>query len=137
FGSLERFIGVLIENYAGKFPLWLAPLQVVVATITSDADAYAQEVKAALAAAGLRTELDIRNEKINYKVREHSLAKIPALLAVGKKEAESHTVSVRRFGHEGQKVMATDEALAALVDEATPPDIKRARMAAADTAAVT
>ena len=128
FGSMERFIGMLIENCAGRFPLWLAPVQVVVTTITSDADGYATQVKAAVDAAGLRAELDLRNEKINYKVREHSLAKIPALLVVGKKEAESHSVSIRRLGSEGQNVMPTDEALAALVDEATPPDVKRARL---------
>src|SRR5579862_2619418 len=126
-GSMERFIGILIEHFAGNFPLWLAPTQVVVTTITSEGDEYAKVVAAAARRAGLRVELDLRNEKINYKVREHSLAKIPALLAVGKKEAEAHTVSVRRLGSEGQKVMPTDEALAALVDGATPPDIKRAR----------
>jgi threonyl-tRNA synthetase len=130
-GSMERFIGILIEHYAGNFPLWLAPTQVVVTTITSEADEYAKTVLAALRRAGLRAEIDLRNEKINYKVREHSLAKIPALLAVGKKEAETHTVSVRRLGSEGQKVLATDEAIAALVDEATPPDVRRAQMAAA------
>jgi threonyl-tRNA synthetase len=129
-GSMERFIGILIEHYAGNFPLWLAPTQVVVTTITSEADEYAKTVLAALRRAGLRAEIDLRNEKINYKVREHSLAKIPALVAVGKKEAESHTVSVRRLGSEGQKVMPTEEALAALVEEATPPDIKRARQIA-------
>jgi threonyl-tRNA synthetase len=126
-GSMERFIGILIEHYAGNFPLWLAPTQMVVTTITSEADEYAKVVAAAARRAGLRVELDLRNEKINYKVREHSLAKIPALLAVGKKEAEAHTVSVRRLGSEGQKVMPTEEALAALVEEATPPDIKRAK----------
>jgi threonyl-tRNA synthetase len=124
---MERFIGILIEHYAGNFPLWLAPMQVVVTTITSEADDYAKVVAAAARRAGLRVELDLRNEKINYKVREHSLAKIPALLAVGKKEAEAHTVSVRRLGSVGQKVMPTEEALAALVEEATPPDIKRAK----------
>jgi threonyl-tRNA synthetase len=129
-GSMERFIGILIEHYAGNFPLWLAPTQVVVTTITSEADEYAKTVAAAARRAGLRVELDLRNEKINYKVREHSLAKIPALLAVGKKEAEAHTVSVRRLGSEGQKVLPTDEALAALVDEATPPDIRRAKATA-------
>jgi threonyl-tRNA synthetase len=132
-GSMERFIGILIEHYAGNFPLWLAPTQVVITTITSDADDYAKAVAAAARRAGLRVELDLRNEKINYKVREHSLAKIPALLAVGKKEAEAHTVSVRRLGSDRQQVMPTDEALAALVDEATPPDIKRA-MAVAQAA---
>jgi threonyl-tRNA synthetase len=129
-GSMERFIGILIEHYAGNFPLWLAPIQAVVTTITSEGDEYAEVVAAAARRAGLRVELDLRNEKINYKVREHSLAKIPALLVVGKKEAETHSVSVRRLGSDGQKVMPTDEALAALVDEATPPDVKRARAAA-------
>jgi threonyl-tRNA synthetase len=128
-GSMERFIGILIEHYAGNFPLWLAPVQAVVTTITSEGDEYATVVAAAARRAGLRVELDLRNEKINYKVREHSLAKIPALLVVGKKEAESHSVSIRRLGSEGQKVMPTDEALAALVEEATPPDVKRARTA--------
>jgi threonyl-tRNA synthetase len=128
-GSMERFIGILIEHFAGNFPLWLAPVQAVVATITSEGDEYAKVVAAAARRAGLRVEIDLRNEKINYKVREHSLAKVPALLVVGKKEAETHSVSIRRFGSEGQKVMPTDEALAALVDEATPPDVKRARAA--------
>jgi threonyl-tRNA synthetase len=126
-GSMERFIGILIEHYAGNFPLWLAPIQAVVTTITSEGDEYAKVVAAAARRAGLRVEIDLRNEKINYKVREHSLAKIPALLVVGKKEAETHSVSVRRLGSEGQKVLTTDEAIAALVEEATPPDVKRAR----------
>ena len=124
-GSMERFIGILIEHFAGNFPLWLAPMQVVVTTITSEGDEYAKVVAAAARRAGLRVEIDLRNEKINYKVREHSLAKIPALLVVGKKEAETHSVSIRRLGSDGQKVMPTDEALAALVEEATPPDVKR------------
>ena len=126
-GTFERFLGILIEHYAGKFPLWLAPTQVLVTTITSEGDEYAKVVAAAARRAGLRVEIDLRNEKINYKVREHSLAKIPALLVVGKKEAESHSVSVRRLGSERQTVMPTDEAITALVDEATPPDVKRAR----------
>ena len=126
-GSMERFIGILIEHYAGNFPLWLAPTQVVVATITSEGDDYARTVAAAARRAGLRVEIDLRNEKINFKVREHSLAKVPALLVVGRKEAETHSVSIRRLGSDGQKVMATDEAIASLVEEATPPDIKRAR----------
>jgi threonyl-tRNA synthetase len=129
-GSFERFIGILIEHYAGRFPLWLAPVQAVVATITSDADPYAEKVLAALAEAGIRAELDVRNEKINYKVREHSLAKIPALLVVGKKEAAERTVSIRRLGSEQQMVMALDAALPALAAEATPPDLKRKRAAA-------
>ncbi len=128
-GSMERYIGILIEHFAGNFPLWLAPIQAVVTTITSEGDEYAKVVAAAARRAGLRVELDLRNEKINYKVREHSLAKIPALLVVGKKEAETHSVSIRRLGSEAQKVMPTDEALAALVDEATPPDVKRAQAA--------
>src|ERR1700741_4177744 len=126
-GSMERFIGILIEHYAGNFPLWLAPVQAVVTTITSEADEYAKQVVEAARRAGLRVEADLRNEKINYKGREHSLAKIPAILAVGKREAETQSVSIRRLGSEGQKVMATEEGLAALVNEATPPDVKRAR----------
>jgi threonyl-tRNA synthetase len=123
-GSFERFIGILIEHHAGRFPLWLAPVQVVVATIVSDADAYAQELVAALAAAGLRAEADLRNEKINYKVREHSLAKVPVLLVVGRREAEEGTVAVRRLGEEQQQVAPFAEVLAALRLEALPPDLK-------------
>ncbi len=130
-GSMERFTGILIEHFAGHFPLWLAPVQAVVTTITSEGDDYAKVVAAAAKRAGLRIELDLRNEKINYKVREHSLAKIPALLVVGKKEAETHSVSIRRLGHEGQTVLPLQDALAALVEEATPPDVKRARAEAA------
>ncbi len=126
-GSMERFTGILIEHFAGHFPLWLAPVQAVVTTITSEADGYAAEVAAAARKAGLKVELDLRNEKINYKVREHSLAKVPAMLVVGKKEAIERTVSVRRLGKEGQSVQPIDAALAALVDEATPPDVKRAQ----------
>jgi threonyl-tRNA synthetase len=125
FGSLERFTGILIEHYAGHFPLWLSPLQALVATITSDADDYAREVLAAAQRAGLRAEADLRNEKINYKVREHSLAKVPAMLVVGKKEAAERTVSIRRLGKEGQQVMPLDAALAMLADEAVAPDLKR------------
>jgi threonyl-tRNA synthetase len=125
FGSLERFTGILLEHYAGHLPLWLSPLQAVVATITEDADSYAQEVIAAAQRAGLRVEGDLRNEKINYKVREHSLAKVPALLVVGRKEAAERTVSIRRLGKEGQHVMGFDAALAALADEAVPPDLRR------------
>ncbi|MGZ5827042.1 MAG: threonine--tRNA ligase [Xanthobacteraceae bacterium] len=125
FGSLERFTGILIEHYAGHFPLWLSPVQAVVATITSDADDYAREVVAAARARGLRVDSDLRNEKINYKVREHSLAKIPALLVIGKKEADTRSVSIRRLGSEGQTVMPLDAALAALADEAVAPDVKR------------
>ncbi len=127
-GSLERFTGILIEHYAGHFPLWLAPVQIVVATITSDADDYARDVLKQLRRAGLRAEIDLRNEKINYKVREHSLAKVPALLVVGKKEAETRGVSIRRLGSDGQTVMPLTEAIASLAEEATPPDVKRAKM---------
>jgi threonyl-tRNA synthetase len=130
FGSLERFTGILIEHYAGHFPLWLAPLQAVVATITSDADDYARAAIEAARRAGLRVEPDLRNEKINYKVREHSLAKVPALLVVGKKEAAERTVSIRRLGREGQTVMALDAALAMLADEAVAPDVRRLKQAA-------
>jgi len=123
-GTFERFIGILIEHHAGRFPLWLAPVQAVAATIVSDADGYAEEVVAKLKAAGLRAEADLRNEKINYKVREHSLAKVPALLVVGKREAEEGTVAIRRLGSEGQQVMKLDEAIAMLKAEATPPDLR-------------
>ncbi len=122
FGSLERFTGILVEHHAGHFPLWLAPLQVVVATITSDADDYATQVVAALRAAGLRAEVDLRNEKINYKVREHSLAKVPALFVCGNREAEEGTVSIRRLGSKDQRSATLDEAIAALVEEARAPD---------------
>jgi len=121
FGTFERFIGILIENFAGKFPLWLAPVQVVVATITNDSDAYAQEVAAALKAAGLRVELDIRGEKINYKVREHSLAKTPLLIALGKREAQERTISLRRLGSDKQESLALDQAVHRLQAEAQPP----------------
>ena len=124
FGSLERFTGILIEHYAGHLPLWLAPVQAVVATIVSDADVYAAEVLEALHKAGLRAEADLRNEKINYKVREHSLAKVPILLVVGKREAEERTVSVRRLGSQEQQVMKLDAAVKLLVDEAVPPDLR-------------
>ena len=124
-GTFERFLGILIEHYAGKFPLWLAPVQAVVATIVSDADEYAREVAARLAAAGLRVETDLRNEKINYKVREHSLAKVPLLLVVGKREAEEGTVAVRRLGSdEHQKMMDVEEAAALFAAEALPPDLR-------------
>jgi threonyl-tRNA synthetase len=128
-GSMERFIGILIEHHAGHFPLWLAPVQAVIATITSDADDYAREVLAHARRHGLRVDIDLRNEKINYKVREHSHAKVPALLVVGKKEAAERTVSVRRLGSDGQHVMGLDAALEALVEEAVPPDLKRAKTA--------
>jgi len=121
FGSMERFIGILIEEYAGRFPLWLAPKQVVVATITDDADDYAQKVLKEVEKRGLRVSLDVRNEKINYKVREHSLAKVPALLVAGRKEAEEGTISVRRLGEKHTKVMSLEDALDALVEEAKVP----------------
>jgi threonyl-tRNA synthetase len=129
FGSMERFTGILIEHYAGHLPLWLSPLQAVVATITLDADDYAREVVEAARKAGLRVEGDLRNEKINYKVREHSLAKVPALLVVGKKEAAERLVSIRRLGSEGQQVMSLDEALKSLAAEAVPPDVRRMKTA--------
>jgi threonyl-tRNA synthetase len=125
FGSLERFTGILIEHYAGHLPLWLSPTQAVVATITSDADDYGRDVVEAARKLGLRVESDLRNEKINYKVREHSLAKVPALLVVGKKEAAERLVSIRRLGSEGQQVMPLDEALKTLAAEAVPPDVRR------------
>ena len=125
FGSLERFTGILIENFAGHLPLWLSPLQVVVATITSEADDYALEVIAAARKRGMRVEGDLRNEKINYKVREHSLAKVPVLLVVGKREAEERRVSMRRLGSQAQTGLGLEEALALLGDEATAPDVKR------------
>ena len=126
FGSYERFIGILIEHYAGKFPLWLAPVQAVVATIVSDADAYANQVAAKLANAGIRVETDLRNEKINYKVREHSLAKVPLLLVVGKREADEGTVAVRRLGsEERQLVIGVDEVTRMIIDEAVPPDLRQ------------
>jgi threonyl-tRNA synthetase len=123
-GTFERFIGILIEHHAGRFPLWLAPVQAVAATIVSDADDYAEEVVAKLRAAGIRAESDLRNEKINYKVREHSLAKVPALLVVGKREADEGTVAIRRLGSEGQQILPLDEAIAMLKAEATPPDLR-------------
>ncbi|MGH6984938.1 MAG: threonine--tRNA ligase [Stellaceae bacterium] len=125
FGSLERFIGILIEHFAGHLPLWLSPLQIVIATITQDADKYALEVLAAAREAGLKAEADLGNAKITYKVREHSLAKIPVLMVVGKREAAERTVSLRRLGSNEQTTMRLDAALAALAEEATPPDLKR------------
>ncbi len=120
-GSFERFLGILIEHHAGRLPLWLAPVQVVVATITGDADAYAGDVAAALDQAGLRAELDLRNEKINYKVREHSLAKVPVMLVLGRREAEGRTVALRRLGGAAQEVLALTEAITILKAEAAPP----------------
>ncbi len=127
FGSLERFTGILIEHYAGHLPLWLSPLQVVVCTITQEADDYAAELMAAARKRGLKVDGDLRNEKINYKVREHSLAKVPVLMVVGRKEAAERTVSIRRLGSQAQTSMSFDEALRTLADEATPPDVARER----------
>jgi len=126
FGSLERFAGILIEHYAGHLPLWLSPTQVMVTTIVSDADGYAGEVRDALIRAGLRADIDLRNEKINYKVREHSVAKMPVMFVVGKREAEEKSVSIRRLGSKDQKVLGLDEAIAMLIDEALPPDLREA-----------
>ena len=126
-GSMERFLGILIENFAGHFPLWFAPVQAVVATITQDADQYATEVNRKLLAAGLRSELDLRNEKINYKVREHSLTKTPVMLVCGKREAEEGSVNIRRLGQQAQQSLPLADALALLQEEATPPDVRRAR----------
>jgi threonyl-tRNA synthetase len=131
FGSLERFTGILIENYAGHLPLWLSPVQAVVATVVSEADDYALEVAAALTEAGLRVETDLRNEKINYKVREHSVTKIPVLLVVGRREAEERTVSVRRLGSQAQSSMSLTDAVAAFAAEAVPPDLRAAPAGAA------
>jgi threonyl-tRNA synthetase len=130
FGSLERFTGILIEHYAGHFPLWLAPLQAVICTITSDADDYARAALNAAQRAGLRVEADLRNEKITYKVREHSVAKIPVLLVLGKKEAADGTVSIRRLGSQAQSVVALEKALSMLAEEAIAPDLKRMKLAA-------
>lgn len=129
-GSFERFIGILIENSAGKLPMWLAPTQVVVATIVSEADDYAQKLVAQLRAAGIRAEIDTRNEKINYKVREHSVGKVPLMFVVGKREAEEGTVSVRRLGTEGQQVLPSMEAIVNLLGEANPPDLSSKAQAA-------
>jgi threonyl-tRNA synthetase len=123
-GSFERFIGILIEQFAGKFPLWLAPVQVVVASIVTDAAPYAEEVVAALKAAGLQAEADVRNEKINAKIREHSLARVPVILVVGRREAENRQVALRRLGGAAQEVLDLDAAIAALGAEATPPDLR-------------
>ncbi|MED5565818.1 MAG: threonine--tRNA ligase, partial [Pseudomonadota bacterium] len=123
-GTLERFIGIMIESYAGKMPLWLAPQQVMVCPITTEADGYARHVVAALKAQGLRVDADTRNEKINYKVREHSVAKVPVILAVGGREAEAQTVSLRRLGSKDQEVVALDDVVMMLAEEACPPDLR-------------
>jgi threonyl-tRNA synthetase len=135
FGSLERFTGILIENYAGHLPLWLSPLQVAVATIVSDADKYTKKVLADLRKAGLRAEIDLRNEKINYKVREHSLAKVPVMFIAGKREAEEKTVSIRRLGSQQQQTLPLKEAIAMLAAEAVPPDLRKPSGATASAAA--
>ncbi|MGY9050275.1 MAG: aminoacyl--tRNA ligase-related protein, partial [Rhodobacterales bacterium] len=123
-GSFERFIGILIEEHAGKLPFWLAPRQVVVASIVSDADEYVHEVVAALQKAGVRAEADIRNEKITYKVREHSVGKVPVILAVGAREVEERTLTLRRLGEKQTSVVALDDTVAALAAEATAPDLR-------------
>jgi threonyl-tRNA synthetase len=130
FGSLERFTGIMIEHFAGHLPLWLSPTQAIVATITSDAEDYAREAIEKARRAGLRVEGDLRNEKINYKVREHSLAKVPVLLVVGRKEAAERSVSIRRLGSDAQQTMPLDAALSALAQEAVPPDVARIKKAA-------
>ena len=124
-GTFERFLGILIENFAGAFPMWLAPVQVVVATITEDASGYAREAAAALKAAGLRVELDLRNEKINYKIREHSLQKVPVIAVVGRAEAADRRLALRRFGSQAQSVVSLDEAATDLAREALAPDLRR------------
>jgi threonyl-tRNA synthetase len=131
-GSMERFTGILIEHFAGHFPLWLAPVQAVVATITSEGDDYAREVVRAAEAASLRVEAALRNEKINYKVREHSLVKVPVLLVVGRKEAAERTVSIRRLGSPNQQSMTLDDALKVLAAEAVTPDRRRAAKAVSE-----
>jgi threonyl-tRNA synthetase len=123
-GSFERFIGILIEEHAGKLPFWLAPRQVVVASIVSEADEYVIEVVAALQKAGVRAEADLRNEKINYKVREHSLGKVPVILAIGAREVGERTVSVRRLGDTRTESAGFDEVVARLAAEAVPPDLR-------------
>jgi threonyl-tRNA synthetase len=128
-GSMERFTGILIENFAGHFPLWLAPIQAVVTTIVSDADDYARKVAAELTRAGLRVETDLRNEKINYKIREHSVAKVPVILVAGKREMEEGTLNVRRLGSQAQQSLKLDEVIKHLTEEATPPDVEREKTA--------
>ena len=123
-GSFERFLGILIEQYAGRFPLWLAPVQVVVASIVSDAGDYANDVALALRLRGLEVRVDTRNEKINAKVREHSLAHVPVIVVVGRREAEQRSVALRRLGGEAQEVLGLEDAVARLAAEATPPDLK-------------
>ena len=126
FGSLERFTGILIENCSGHFPLWLAPLQVVICPIVSEMDDYALEVQQVFKAAGFTANVDLRNEKINKKVREHSLTKVPVIIAVGQREKDERTVTIRRLGSKNQTVMSLDEAISSLSEEATPPDMRAA-----------
>ena len=135
FGSLERFVGIVLENFAGHMPLWLAPVQATVCTIVSDADGYAEDVQRELQEAGLRAEVDLRNEKITYKVREHSLAKVPVILVVGKREAEERTVSIRRLGSQQSQVVPLSDAIRMLTDEATPPDLVKPEARATTEAA--
>ena len=123
-GSFERFLGILIEQYAGRFPLWLAPVQVVVATIVSDANDYAETVARAFRAAGMEARVDTTNQKINAKVREHSLAHVPVIAVVGRKEAEDGTVALRRLGGQAQEVLDLADAVSRLAAEATPPDLR-------------
>jgi threonyl-tRNA synthetase len=130
-GSMERFLGILIENYSGHFPLWFAPVQAVVTTITSEADDYALKVTERLKQAGLAVEVDLRNEKINYKIREHSLAKVPVILVCGKREAEEGTVNLRRLGSRDQESLSLAAAIGMLAEEALPPDLRRKRIAKA------
>jgi threonyl-tRNA synthetase len=136
FGSLERFTGIVLEDTAGHLPLWLAPVQVKVCTIVSEVDAYAEEVAARLRGRGLRVETDLRNEKITYKVREHSLSKVPVLLIIGKREAETGTVSVRRLGSQQSTAASLAAILVELAGEARPPDLRRAQAGAAAEADV-
>jgi threonyl-tRNA synthetase len=124
-GSLERWIGILIEQYSGRMPAWLAPVQCVVAPITESANAYAGEVADAFKKAGFRVETDLRNEKISYKVREHSVMKVPFIIAVGGREEESRTIALRRLGSANQETLALSDALNTLGDEILPPDIRR------------
>ena len=123
-GSFERFIGILIEHYAGRFPLWLSPVQAVITTITNDADEYAKKVEEACIEAGLRVIKDTRSEKINYKIREHSLAHVPVIIVVGQREAESETVNIRRLGSKDQEILALTDAVSQLIDEGRSPSVR-------------
>jgi threonyl-tRNA synthetase len=130
-GSMERFLGVLIEHHAGALPLWLSPVQVMVTTITSDADESAMRTAERLRRAGLRVETDLRNEKINYKIREHSLAKVPVIAVLGRREAENGTLALRRLGSDGQTILGLEEAALMLAHEAAPPDLAAGSLAQA------